>query len=90
MKEIVRFATPWTIACQVPLSMGFPGQECWSGLPFPSPGDRPNPGIEPASPALAAGFFTNEPPGSPKNQISSSQTENNADDLSLWSLDIQT
>ena len=48
-----------------PLSIGFPGQEDWSELPFPSPGDLPNPGIEPASPALAGGFFTTEPPGEP-------------------------
>ena len=43
--------------------MGFPRQEYWSGFPFPSPGDLPNPGIKPASPALAGGFFTTEPPG---------------------------
>ena len=49
--------TPWTIACQAPLSMGFSRQEYWSGLPFPSPGDLSNPGIEPASPALAGGFL---------------------------------
>ena len=46
--------------------MGFPRQEYWSGLPFPSPGDLPNPGIEPASPAVADGFFTTEPLGKPK------------------------
>ena len=46
--------------------MGFPRQESWSGLPFPSPGDLPDPGIEPMSPALAGGFFTTEPPGKPK------------------------
>ena len=45
-------ATPWTVACQAPLSMGFSRQEYWSGLPFPSPGDLPDPGIEPGSPAL--------------------------------------
>ena len=44
------FATPWTVALQAPLSMGFPRQEYWSGLPFPSPGDLPDPGIEPRSP----------------------------------------
>ena len=44
------FVTPWAITHQASLSMGFPRQECWSGLPFPSPGDLPNPGIEPASP----------------------------------------
>ena len=46
--------------------MGFPSQESWSGLPFPSPGDIPDPGIEPVSPALADGFFTTEPPGKPR------------------------
>ena len=56
------FATPWTVAHQAPLSTGFPRQEYWSGLPFPSPGDLPDPGIEPMSPALAGGFFTTEPP----------------------------
>ena len=45
--------------------MGFPRQEYWSGLPYPSPGDIPDPGIEPTSPALAGGFFTTEPPGKP-------------------------
>ena len=48
----VFFVTPWTVARQAPLSMGFSRQEYWSGLPFPSPGDLPNPGIEPGSPAL--------------------------------------
>ena len=58
----------WTAAHQVPLSMGFSRQEYWSGLPFPTPGDLPDPGLEPASPvppALAGGFFTLEPPGKP-------------------------
>ena len=55
--------TPWTIAYQAALSMGFPRQEYWSGLPFPSPGDLPNTGTELPSPALAGGFFTTEPPG---------------------------
>ena len=56
--------TPWTVARQAALSMGFSRQEYWSGLPFPSPGDLPNPGIEAAShksPALAGGFFTTSP-----------------------------
>ena len=57
------FATPWTVACQALLSTGFPRQEYWSRLPFPSPGDLSNPGIEPMSPAMAGGFFTAEPPG---------------------------
>ena len=59
------FATPWTVACQVPLSMGFSRQENWSGLPFPSPGDLSDPGMEPMSPALAGKFFTSESPGKP-------------------------
>ena len=50
-------ATPWTVALQAPLSMGFPRQEYWSVLPFPSPGDLPDPGIRPSFPALAGGFF---------------------------------
>ena len=54
-----------TVAHQAPLFMGFSRQENWSGLPFPSPGDLPNPGTEPVSPALAGGFFTTEPPGKP-------------------------
>ena len=59
------FATPWTVAYQAPLSMGFSRQECWSGLPFPSPGDLPDPGIEPGSPALQAEALPSEPPGKP-------------------------
>ena len=58
--------TPRTVARQAPLSMESSRQECWSGLPIPSPGDHPDPGIKPtslASPALADGFFTTEPPG---------------------------
>ena len=53
--------TPWTAALQAPPSMGFPRQEYWSGVPFPSPGDFPDKGIQPASPALAGRFFTAEP-----------------------------
>ena len=52
------FATPWTVAFQGPLSMGFSRQEYWSGLPFPSPGNLPNPGIKHVSSPLASGFFT--------------------------------
>ena len=58
-------ATPWTGACQPPLSMGFSRQEYWSGLPLPSPGNLPNPKIEPTSPTLAGRFFTTELPGKP-------------------------
>ena len=57
------FATQRTVACQAPLSMGYSRQEHWSGLPFPSLGDLSFPGIKPASPALAGGFFTIESPG---------------------------
>ena len=55
-------ATPWTVAHQAPPSMGFSRQEYWSGLPFPSPGDLPNPGIKPRSPTLQADALTSEPP----------------------------
>ena len=54
------FATPWTVASQAPLSIGFSRQEYWSGLPFPSPGDLPKPGIEPRSPALQADALSSE------------------------------
>ena len=54
--------TPWTAACQAPLSMGFSKQEYWSGLPFPSPGDLPDPGIEPGSSSLQADSLPSEPP----------------------------
>ena len=57
------FATLWTAARQAPLSMGFPRQEYWSELPFPSPGDLPKPCFKPMFPALAGGFFTTELPG---------------------------
>ena len=55
----------WTVAHQAPLSLGFPRQEYWSGLPFPSPVDLPNPGIKPWSPALQADSLSTEPPGNP-------------------------
>ena len=59
------FATSWTVAYQPPLSMGFSRQEYWSGLSFRSPGDLPDPGIEPRSPALQADALPSEPPGKP-------------------------
>ena len=59
------FAIPWTVAPQAPLPMGFSRQEYWSGLPFPSLESLPNPGIEPASPALQADSLPAEPPGEP-------------------------
>ena len=66
-------ATLWTVAPPAPLSLGFPRQEHWSGLPFPPPGNLPDPGIGPASlvsPALAGGFFTTEPPGNLEGMLS--------------------
>ena len=57
--------TPWTVAHQGPSSMGFSRQEYWTGVPFPSPEDLPDPGIEPGSPALQADALTSEPPGKP-------------------------
>ena len=65
MKSCPSLCDPWTVAHQVPLSMGFSRQEYWSGLPFLSPGDLPNPGIEPRSPALQADTLLSEPPGKP-------------------------
>ena len=63
LNRIRLFATPWTVTYEAPLSMGFSRQEYWSGLPFPSPGDLPDPGIELGSPALQADALTSEPPG---------------------------
>ena len=66
LSRIRLFATPWTVAHQAPPSMGFSRQEYWNGLPFPSPGDLPDPGIEPSSPALQEDALTSEPPGKPQ------------------------
>ena len=63
LSRVQLFATQWTVAHQALLSMGFPRQEYWSGLPFPPPGDLPDPGIEPRSPALWAESLASEPPG---------------------------
>ena len=63
LSHVQLFATPWNVAYQAPLSMGFSRQEYWSGVPFPSPGDIPNPGIEFWSPALQADALPSEPPG---------------------------
>ena len=65
LSRVRLFETPWTAAGQAPLSMRFPREEYWSELPFPSPGDLPDPGIKPMSPALAGALFTTEPPGKP-------------------------
>ena len=65
-KSCLALETPYTVACQAPLSMAFSREEYWSGLPFPSPGDLPNPGIEPRSPALQADSLQLSYKGSPK------------------------
>ena len=75
------FGTPWTIACQAPLSMGFSRQESWSGLPFLSPGDLSNPGIEPRSPALQMDSLPAEPTQKP-HSLSHSATR--ARDFNLY------
>ena len=59
------YATPWTVAHQAPLSMGFSRQDSWSGLPFPSPGDLPDPGIEPGPPSLPVDSLLSDPLGKP-------------------------
>ena len=63
LSRVQLFATLWTVAYKAPQSMGFSRQEYWSGLPFPSPGDLSDPGIEPRSPALQADTLPSEPPG---------------------------
>ena len=73
LSHVQLFATPWTVAYQGPLSMGFSRQEYWSGLPFPSPGDLPNPGIEPGSPALRADTLPSETPGKPLRKVGNCQ-----------------
>ena len=70
LSRVQLFATPWTVAYQAPLSMGFSSQEYWSGLPFPSPRDLPDPGIEPGSPALQTDALPSEPSGSPNISLS--------------------
>ena len=69
LSPVQLFVTPQTIALQAPLFMGFPRQEKWSELPFPSPRNVPHPRIEPMSPALADGFFTTEPSGKPEDLL---------------------
>ena len=65
LSRVQLFVTPWTVTYQALRSMGFSRQEYWSGLPFPSPGDLPNPGIEPRSPALQTDTLPSEPLGKP-------------------------
>ena len=69
LSRVRLFATPWTVAYQASPSMGFSRQEYWSGLPFPSPGDLPDPGIKPGFPALEADALTSEPPGKTVERI---------------------
>ena len=77
-------ATPWTVAHQAPLSMGFSRQEYWSGLPFPSPGDLLDPGIEPRSPTSQVDSLLSEPPGKPasRDQNPNSKTQQASQSLS--------
>ena len=74
LSRVRLIATPWTVAYQAPPTMGFSRQEYWSGLPFPSPGDLPNPGIEPGSPAFQADALASQPPRG-KHQIIHSYSE---------------
>ena len=69
LSHVQLFVTPWTVAYWAPLSMGFSRQKYWSRLPFPSPRDLPDPGIEPWSPTLQAEALTSEPPGKPLTQM---------------------
>ena len=66
LSHVQNFVTPWTVAYQAPLSMGLSRQGYWSGLPFPSPEDLPDPGIEPRSPILQPDALLSEPPGKPQ------------------------
>ena len=65
LSHVQLFEIPWTVAYKAPLSMGFSRKEYWSGLPFPSPGDLPDPGIKPGSSTLQADALPSEPPGKP-------------------------
>ena len=80
MKSLSRVqlsVTPWTVAYQSPQSMEFSRQEYWSGLPFPSPGDLPNSGIKPRSPALQADALLSEPPGKSNKQTNIKKEKKN-------------
>ena len=74
LSRVRLFVTPWTVAYQDPPSMGFSRQKCWSGLPFASPEDLPDPGIEPRSPTLQADALPSEPPGKPHKMVSTRLT----------------
>ena len=75
LSRVRLFVTPWTIAYQAPRSMGFSRQECWSGLPFSSPGNLPDPGNEPRSPTLQANALPSEPPGKLENVVQFSSVQ---------------
>ena len=86
LSHVRLFATPWTVAYQAPPSIGFSRQEYWSGLPFPSPGDLPDPGIEPRSPTFQADALTSEPPG--KFQVKGSEIVVQSSRWSHWDQEI--
>ena len=78
LSHVQLFAIPWTVVYQASLSMGFSRQGYWSGLPFPSPGDLPDPGIVPRSPALQADALPSEPPGKQGEKTVLRMGENNS------------
>jgi len=86
LSRVQLFATPRTVAHQAPLLMGFPKQEYWSGLPFLFPGNLPDPGIEPLSPALAGEFFTTKPRGSPVISMNISKYKTTIQAQTLYSI----
>ena len=84
LSRVWLFATPWTVSYHAPLSMGFSRQEYLSGLPFPSPGHLPGPGIKPGSPTLQADALTSEPPGKPRYIIGSCYITQGGQRGALW------
>ena len=78
----------WSVAGWAPLAMEFPKQECWSGLPFSSPGDPPDPGMESTPPTSAGGFFTTEPPRKPRLDTLQSAHQSPGDGLLFWLLGV--
>ena len=87
LSHVHLFANTWIVAHQAPLSMGFSRQEYWSGLPFPSPGDLPNPGIKPRSPTLQADSLLSEPPGKHWTNSTVYVKQTLSFILGLWNLD---
>ena len=90
LSRVWLFATPWTVTHQAPLSMGFSRQEYWSALPFPSPGDLPNPGIEPRYPALQADALSSEPPGKPYRMHTNSHFTGEETEVQRCSMIVKT